>query len=41
MIAARCGKSTVQLVDFEAAVDRVIGGLEKKNKVPPLFFVGL
>lgn len=39
MIAARSGKSTVQLADFEAAVDRVIGGLEKKNKVlPPAAF---
>eukprot|EP00884_Botryococcus_braunii_P009436 jgi/Botrbrau1/18494/Bobra.0072s0073.1 len=33
LIAARSGKAAVQLVDFEAAVDRVIGGLEKKNKV--------
>lgn len=33
LIAARAGKETVDLVDFEAAVDRVIGGLEKKNKV--------
>lgn len=39
LIAARSGKSTVQLADFEAAVDRVIGGLEKKNKVlPPAAF---
>ncbi|CAD7700333.1 unnamed protein product [Ostreobium quekettii] len=33
LIAARSGKSSVDLSDFEAAVDRVIGGLEKANKV--------
>lgn len=33
LIAARQAKETVDLADFEAAVDRVIGGLEKKNKV--------
>ncbi len=33
LIAARTGKTQVSMVDFEAAVDRVIGGLEKKNKV--------
>lgn len=33
LIAARSGKDAVGLVDFESAVDRVIGGLEKKNKV--------
>lgn len=33
LIAARSGKGAVELADFEAAVDRVIGGLEKKNKV--------
>ena len=33
LIAARQGKDAVTMVDFEAAVDRVIGGLEKKNKV--------
>lgn len=33
LIAARSTKSAIELVDFEAAVDRVIGGLEKKNKV--------
>jgi AFG3 family protein len=33
LIAARSAKKAVSLVDFEAAVDRVIGGLEKKNKV--------
>ena len=36
LIAARGAKDAVGLVDFEAAVDRVIGGLEKKNKVPRL-----
>jgi AFG3 family protein len=33
LIAARSGKEFVSMVDFEAATDRVIGGLEKKNKV--------
>ena len=33
LIAARAGKKSVSLADFESAVDRVIGGLEKKNKV--------
>jgi len=33
LIAARGGKAAVEQVDFEAATDRVIGGLEKKNKV--------
>ena len=33
LIAARRAKSAVEMEDFEAAVDRVIGGLEKKNKV--------
>lgn len=31
LIAARERKESVEVVDFEAAVDRVIGGLEKKN----------
>ncbi|GLI70800.1 hypothetical protein VaNZ11_015677, partial [Volvox africanus] len=31
--AARKDKDSVDLPDFEAAIDRVIGGLEKKNKV--------
>lgn len=26
-------QDSVDMVDFEAAIDRVIGGLEKKNKV--------
>ncbi|MEN9338865.1 MAG: hypothetical protein RIQ62_177 [Bacteroidota bacterium] len=33
LIAARKGKSEVSLVDFNDAVDRIIGGLEKKNKI--------
>ena len=33
MIAARKGKSGVEMEDFQDAVDRVIGGLEKKNKI--------
>jgi AFG3 family protein len=33
LIAARGNKNAVAMVDFENAVDRVIGGLEKKNKV--------
>jgi AFG3 family protein len=33
LIAARLEKGAVELVDFEQATDRVIGGLEKKNKV--------
>ncbi|WP_165022782.1 ATP-dependent zinc metalloprotease FtsH [Dysgonomonas sp. ZJ279] len=33
LIAARKGKKVVQKDDFTNAVDRIIGGLEKKNKV--------
>ena len=33
LIAARQAKDAIGMVDFEAAVDRVIGGLEKKTKV--------
>ncbi len=33
LIAARRNKSQVDLQDFHDAVDRVIGGLEKKNKI--------
>jgi AFG3 family protein len=33
LIAAREDKTSVELSDFERATDRVIGGLEKKNKV--------
>ena len=33
LIAARGGKNVVESSDFEAAIERVIGGLEKKKKV--------
>ena len=33
LIAARRGKSAVDMDDFNYALDRVIGGLEKKNKL--------
>jgi len=33
LIAARKGKAMVQKQDFMDAVDRIIGGLEKKNKI--------
>mmetsp|Transcript_3560 Transcript_3560/g.10352 ORF Transcript_3560/g.10352 Transcript_3560/m.10352 type:complete len:828 (-) Transcript_3560:1087-3570(-) len=33
LFAARAGKDAVTMIDFENAVDRIIGGLEKKNKV--------
>jgi AFG3 family protein len=33
LIAARKGKTSVEMDDFQDAVDRVIGGLEKKNKI--------
>jgi len=33
LIAARRNKKSVDMDDFEAAIDRVIGGLEKKNKI--------
>jgi cell division protease FtsH len=33
LIAARKNKKSVDMDDFEAAIDRVIGGLEKKNKI--------
>ena len=33
LIAARKGKSGVEMQDFQDAIDRVIGGLEKKNKI--------
>ncbi len=39
LIAARSGKDEVSMVDFEAATDRVIGGLEKRNKVFPTVLV--
>lgn len=33
LIAARKAKKVVEMEDFNAAIDRVIGGLEKKNKI--------
>ena len=33
LFAARKGKSEVDMSDFNDAIDRVIGGLEKKNKI--------
>ena len=33
LIAARKDKKAIDMKDFEAAIDRVIGGLEKKNKI--------
>ncbi|GAC1590998.1 MAG: ATP-dependent zinc metalloprotease FtsH [Ginsengibacter sp.] len=33
LIAARKGKDGVDMSDFQDAIDRVIGGLEKKNKI--------
>lgn len=33
LIAARRNKTVVEMQDFQDAIDRVIGGLEKKNKI--------
>ena len=33
LIAARKDKENVEMIDFQDAIDRVIGGLEKKNKI--------
>jgi len=33
LIAARTDKKEVEIIDFNSAIDRVIGGLEKKNKI--------
>ena len=33
LIAARSGKDQIEPIDFNNAIDRVIGGLEKKNKI--------
>ncbi len=33
LLAARDGKDFIEAIDFEKAIDRVIGGLEKKNKL--------
>ena len=33
LIAARKDKKSIEMIDFQDAIDRVIGGLEKKNKI--------
>lgn len=33
LIAARKDKKSIEMIDFQDAVDRVIGGIEKKNKI--------
>ncbi len=33
LLAARKGKAAVEMSDFDMAIDRIIGGLEKKNRV--------
>ena len=33
LLAARLDKESIEMVDFEKAIDRVIAGLEKKNKL--------
>ncbi|WP_454726979.1 MULTISPECIES: ATP-dependent zinc metalloprotease FtsH [Cupriavidus] len=33
LLAARKGKDAVDMGDFDAALDRIVGGLEKKNRV--------
>jgi len=33
LLAARKGKDAVEMTDFDEALDRIIGGLEKKNRV--------
>ncbi|MFQ5571657.1 MAG: ATP-dependent zinc metalloprotease FtsH [Rhodothermales bacterium] len=33
LLAARLGKDMIEMVDFEKAIDRVIAGLERKNKL--------
>ena len=33
LIAARKDKNSIEMIDFQDAIDRVIGGLEKKNKI--------
>ena len=33
LIAARKNKNSIEMIDFQDAIDRVIGGLEKKNKI--------
>lgn len=41
LIAARNEQTTVTMQHFESAIDRVIGGLEKKNKVIVFFSINL
>jgi AFG3 family protein len=38
LVAARCESAVITMEHFEAAIDRVIGGLEKKNRVSTLYF---
>lgn len=33
LLAARKGKAAVEMIDFDEAIDRIIAGLEKKNRV--------
>jgi cell division protease FtsH len=33
LLAARKGKTEVEMIDFEAAIDRIVAGLEKKTRV--------
>ena len=33
LLAARKGKDAVEMADFEEAIDRVIGGLERRSRV--------
>ena len=33
LIAARKNKKSIEMIDFQDAIDRVIGGFEKKNKI--------
>jgi ATP-dependent Zn protease len=33
LVAARHRKSAVELIDFERAIERIIGGLEKKSRI--------
>jgi AFG3 family protein len=39
LVAARAGDACITMNHFEQAIDRVIGGLEKKNKVTMTSFV--
>jgi len=32
LLAARKGKNAVELADFDAAIDRIVAGLEKKTR---------